>query len=102
VSNELPHCSFCNRVGDAAGDLISSPINDQLLPPAEHFVYICADCVGVCNEILEDGRGAAGDRSPPAFASETPIIDEDGPTLLPNGLPLRLQRWTRRTLRPRS
>ena len=84
------------------GDLIPSPANEQLLPPPEHFVYICADCVAVCNALLDDRRREAEDTKPGAYATETPVIDEDGPPVLPNGVPLRLHTWTRRTPRPRS
>ena len=49
------HCSFCQKAQDGVGKLISSP--------GEHpRVYICDECVAVCNTILEEDhaeRGAA-------------------------------------------
>jgi ClpX C4-type zinc finger len=51
-----PRCSFCNRTENEAKELIPSPINDWLLPPPDHFVYICADCIAVCNQLLKDMR----------------------------------------------
>jgi hypothetical protein len=38
------------------GDLIPSPSNDALSPPADYLIYICADCVAVCNGILDEKR----------------------------------------------
>src|SRR6201996_5389386 len=43
-------CSFCHKSQDAVAKLISSPSD---YPRA----YICDECVGVCNSILEDDRG---------------------------------------------
>jgi ATP-dependent Clp protease ATP-binding subunit ClpX len=45
-------CSFCHKSQDAVAKLISSPSD---YPRA----YICDECVGVCNSILEDDRGEA-------------------------------------------
>src|ERR1700735_583779 len=42
-------CSFCHKSQDAVAKLISSPSD---YPRA----YICDECVGVCNSILEDDR----------------------------------------------
>lgn len=36
-------CSFCRRKESEAGKLIAGP-----------GVYICVDCVGLCNEIIEE------------------------------------------------
>ena len=44
-------CSFCHKSQDAVAKLISSPSD---YPRA----YICDECVGVCNSILEDDRTA--------------------------------------------
>jgi hypothetical protein len=46
-------CSFCGKHRDQTRRLIAGP----------HGVYICADCVNVCNEIL------AGDQRPTPTAS---------------------------------
>ena len=44
---ETLRCSFCQKTQDAVGKLISSP--------GEHpRAYICDECVGVCNTILEE------------------------------------------------
>jgi ATP-dependent Clp protease ATP-binding subunit ClpX len=46
-SEETLRCSFCQKAQDAVGKLISSP--------GEHpRAYICDECVGVCNTILEE------------------------------------------------
>jgi ATP-dependent Clp protease ATP-binding subunit ClpX len=52
-------CSFCHKSQDAVAKLISSPSD---YPRA----YICDECVGVCNSILEDDRGEAHPASSPA------------------------------------
>lgn len=44
---ETLRCSFCGKTQDQVGKLISSPSD---YPRA----YICDECVGVCNSILED------------------------------------------------
>src|SRR5450432_1948093 len=46
---ETLRCSFCHKSQDAVAKLISSPSD---YPRA----YICDECVGVCNSILEDDR----------------------------------------------
>src|SRR5258708_38902812 len=48
-SAESLRCSFCHKSQDAVAKLISSPSD---YPRA----YICDECVGVCNSILEDDR----------------------------------------------
>ena len=48
-SEESLRCSFCHKSQDAVAKLISSPSD---YPRA----YICDECVGVCNSILEDDR----------------------------------------------
>ncbi len=48
-SDESLRCSFCHKSQDAVAKLISSPSD---YPQA----YICDECVGVCNSILEDDR----------------------------------------------
>jgi ATP-dependent Clp protease ATP-binding subunit ClpX len=55
-TEELLHCSFCQKPQDAVAKLISSP--------GDHArAYICDECVAVCNGILEEDRG---DRVPAA------------------------------------
>jgi len=49
-TEEVLRCSFCHKSQDAVSKLISSPSD---YPRA----YICAECVAVCNSILEDDRG---------------------------------------------
>ena len=49
---ESLRCSFCHKSQDAVAKLISSPSD---YPRA----YICDECVGVCNSILEDDKGEA-------------------------------------------
>ena len=46
--DEALHCSFCQKSQDAVGKLISSP--------GEPRAYICDECVGVCNAILEEDQ----------------------------------------------
>jgi ATP-dependent Clp protease ATP-binding subunit ClpX len=58
-SDESLRCSFCHKSQDAVAKLISSPSD---YPRA----YICDECVGVCNSILEDDRGEAVSGSSPA------------------------------------
>ena len=46
-SNTERECSFCRKIEEVVGQLISSP-NDH---PRS---YICDECIAVCNSILED------------------------------------------------
>src|SRR5580704_16218535 len=63
-SGETPRCSFCAQGEDKAGALISSPSNDERESP----VYICGDCVEVCNSVLEDRKnGSDGYRALDTF-----------------------------------
>ena len=50
--NDQQRCSFCGRKRPEAPEMIASPMG----------VLICADCVGVCNQILTD----QGEPSPPS------------------------------------
>lgn len=43
-------CSFCDRGEELLGGLIPSPLNDD---PQKPPCYICAECVVVCNMIIE-------------------------------------------------
>jgi ATP-dependent Clp protease ATP-binding subunit ClpX len=40
------HCSFCAKPGSAVEKVIAGP-----------GVYICNECIGLCNQILETERG---------------------------------------------
>ena len=44
--SEAQHCSFCHRSQEEVERLISGP----------EQVYICDECVGLCDEILEEER----------------------------------------------
>ena len=57
-NDEVLRCSFCHKSQDAVAKLISSPTD---YPRA----YICDECVGVCNSILEDDRGEGHPSSTP-------------------------------------
>src|SRR5579872_6715176 len=60
-TEELLHCSFCQKPQDAVGKLISSP--------GDHArAFICDECVAVCNSILEEDRGERA----PATQSKLP------------------------------
>ncbi len=49
VSDEILRCSFCQKTQDSVGKLISSP--------GDHpRAYICDECVGICNTILEEDQ----------------------------------------------
>ncbi len=58
-SDESLRCSFCHKSQDAVAKLISSPSD---YPRA----YICDECVGVCNSILEDDRSETATGVAPA------------------------------------
>ena len=58
-SDESLRCSFCHKTQEAVAKLISSPSD---YPRA----YICDECVGVCNSILEDDRTETIPGSAPA------------------------------------
>jgi ATP-dependent Clp protease ATP-binding subunit ClpX len=45
-NEDIPRCSFCNKPRDAVRRLIASP-GDQ------PRTYICNDCIGICNSIIE-------------------------------------------------
>ena len=52
MPTSLLMCSFCHKSQDAVAKLIGSPRYDPIR------VYICEECVAVCNSILEDDRSA--------------------------------------------
>ena len=43
MSNDKLHCSFCGKAQDEVKKLIAGP-----------SVYICNECVDLCNEIIEE------------------------------------------------
>ena len=72
VPDRTARCSFCHKAEDAARELIPSPSNDFW-----KGVYICSECVAVCNDILADGRSDKEIRGPVEDAggdSDTPPI----------------------------
>ena len=71
--NEPQRCSFCQRARDEVGRLIAGPPS----------VYICDECVGVCQSILE--TEGVSHRSPGA-----PFLD---PNLSPRALYERLNEY---------
>jgi len=48
-NEDIPRCSFCNKPQDAVRRLIASP-GDQ------PHTYICNDCIGVCNSVIEQDQ----------------------------------------------
>jgi len=46
-------CSFCGKRREQTRRLIAGP----------HGVYICAECVTLCNEILAEGQGEASQQA---------------------------------------
>ncbi len=44
----VPHCSFCGKTQDEVGKLIAGPSN----------IYICTDCIQLCNVILREEYGS--------------------------------------------
>lgn len=48
LAKDVLRCSFCHKQQKSVGSLISSPKD---CPPQ---VYICDECVEVCNSILKD------------------------------------------------
>ncbi len=50
--DEKRQYSFCYRGEDVAGELVGAPSNDSL--DRLTSVYICGDCIAVCNGIFED------------------------------------------------
>ena len=48
--DEILRCSFCSKTQDQVDTLISNPSDSR--------VFICDDCVAVCNSVLEEHRKA--------------------------------------------
>jgi hypothetical protein len=67
---ETPRCSFCRKSQDVVQKLIASP-------SADVRVFICDECVSVCQAILEDDRAAKeADTSTPERNELHPFIDD--------------------------
>jgi ATP-dependent Clp protease ATP-binding subunit ClpX len=64
-SDEALRCSFCRKTQESVGKLISSPGDTPR-------VYICDECVAVCNSILEEERseGVPNTQAKPPRPSE--------------------------------
>ena len=56
-SDEPLRCSFCHKSQDVVGKLISSPSEYPR-------VYICDECIAVCNSILEEDRHETASAAP--------------------------------------
>ena len=57
----IPHCSFCGKSQSQAKRLVAGPNN----------IYICDDCISLCNEIISDDLTAS---APAAGTAETPLM----------------------------
>ena len=81
--SETPRCSFCRKNQNEVGKLISSPIDDVR-------AFICDECVGVCESILEDDRNVkeAG-TSTPERNELHPFVDDQ----LVSDLVEAVERW---------
>ena len=55
TKKDLLHCSFCGKAKHQVLKLIAGP-----------GVYICDDCVSLCNDIIEQEVGERGPRSHPS------------------------------------
>ena len=66
-SDDSLRCSFCHKSQDAVAKLISSPSD---YPRA----YICDECVGVCNSILEDDKSEAQPGTAPAHLPKPDVM----------------------------
>ena len=64
---EKPNCSFCAKNQTQVGKLIAGPPN----------VYICDECVDLCNDILEEAIPAAHDSQVHA-QEKAPLIASTG------------------------
>ena len=71
-TDDTLRCSFCHKSQDVVGKLISSPSD---YPRA----YICDECIGVCNSILEDDKTdqpAAGPQKLPKPLEVKEFLDQ--------------------------
>lgn len=48
VEDEILRCSFCSKTHDQVATLVSNPAGGS------SRVYICNECVEVCNSVLDD------------------------------------------------
>jgi ATP-dependent protease Clp ATPase subunit len=48
--DEIPRCSFCSKTQDQVDTLISNPSDSR--------VFICNECVAVCNAVLQEHQKA--------------------------------------------
>lgn len=62
-------CSFCGKPQDLVAKLVAGP-----------GVYICNECVGLCNDIMDIGADcpAAEDAQPSGFSATTSAADQAG------------------------
>jgi len=67
-TDETPRCSFCHKSQDVVGKLISSPSDYPR-------VYVCDECIAVCNSILEDDRRDHPAGAPAKLAKPLEIKD---------------------------
>ena len=56
------NCSFCNKNNGQVKKLIAGP-----------GVYICDECIGLCNTILEDEAKDSGESAPALSLDEAPV-----------------------------
>ena len=56
------NCSFCNKDNGQVKKLIAGP-----------GVYICDECIGLCNTILEDEAKDSGQNAPAPSLDEAPV-----------------------------
>ena len=74
-SDDERRCSFCHKAQDSVGKLVSSPDSFRR-------VYICDECIAVCNSIMEDDIERAAVKAdhlpaPPDPASDIFILRRD-------------------------
>jgi len=58
-------CSFCAKPENAIAKLIAGP-----------GIYICNECVGLCNEILDSAAGQPADAEPPELTYWQAMTDQ--------------------------
>lgn len=66
------NCSFCTKPSSAVTKVIAGP-----------GVYICNECIQLCNDILEEQRQASSPRGTQLPAREEAMTDEEILALLP-------------------
>ena len=65
--DEVPRCSFCGKSQDHVDTLISNPSDGR--------VFICNECVTVCNSVLEEHRKARS-ATPVEARLRASVLDE--------------------------